>query len=162
MKILRIMVICLLVAGSAQAQLADGVYFIVNAHNNQAITPFGATPGQNVFLNPFNKSGMQKWVVKQLIDKQTGKPNGRYTIRFSGETDGLYLAPFPAADHTSMLGEYNEYRIIAEDDTYMIKSMARNGDALFVFQESPGMLDVRIGTDEGSEKYRWTFEKAEN
>jgi hypothetical protein len=41
-----------------------GVYFIVNS-GGSALTPLNPGVGENVFLRPFTKSGVQKWQVTQ-------------------------------------------------------------------------------------------------
>lgn len=139
--------------------LPSGTYFIINAKTNEALTPEGPTAGQNVFLKAFKKSGLQKWYVKQIKTK-----NGiSYTIRFDG-TDGLFLCPYPVADHTPIIstpnGKEASYSIKAatENKCWHIKSLHLNGDAMqsYIYsKETP--TEIRFNPIEDSNKFYWMF-----
>lgn len=139
--------------------LPTGTYFIVNSKTNEALTPNGPTAGQNVFLMPFKKSGLQKWNVKQIKTK-----NGiSYTIGLDG-SDGLFLCPFPAGDHTPIIttpfGKEGSYTIKSASDNkgWYIKSLHLNGDAMqsFVYsKETP--TEIRFNPAEAADKFYWMF-----
>lgn len=139
----------------------SGTYFIVNADKNLALEPLGATPGQNVFAKPYNKSGMQKWTINRIIDIKTKKPTNRYNIRVAGEVADLNFLPYPVADHTSMLGpEKSVYVLQPLSGAFVIKSVARNGDALFVQEVPESFTDVKFGPSDSTAKFQWVFEAA--
>ena len=136
----------------------SGTYFILNALNDQALEPLGGTPGQNVFLTEYTKSGMQKWTVTRKVDPKTKKPTNRYTIKLAGDSTKLYLAPFPAANHTSMLdANASVYILQPEGDDFVVRSVDRNGDALCCVANPPSPSEVQIQPKEDSAKFRWKF-----
>lgn len=155
-----------LTASIASAQgttLPDsGTYFITNVGSDEAIQPLGATPGQNVFMYPSSKSGMQKWVLIRKIDPITKKPTNRYTIKTAGETT-LYLQPHPSvSDHTSiLLPETSTYSFKPTASGILIESVALNGDAMYAFANPPSNNEVRFGPSDGSTKFYWVFTPAD-
>jgi len=139
-----------------------GTYFILNALNDQALQPNGGTLGQNVFLAEYTKSGMQKWVVTRKIDPKTKQPTNRYTIRLAGDSTKLYLAPFPAANHTSMLDSNpSTYIIQPQGDDLLIRSVDRNGDSLCCVANPPAPSEVQIQPKDETPKFQWKFIAAE-
>lgn len=139
----------------------SGTYFIINADKNLALEPLGATQGQNVFARPYNKSGMQKWTINRIIDIKTKKPTNRYNIRLAGETTGLNFLPFPVEDHTSMIGpDSATYVLQPLSGAFVVKSVSRNGDALFT-QDVPELpTEVKFGPSDNTAKFQWVFEAA--
>jgi hypothetical protein len=149
-------------AGPAIAQgstLPDsGTYFIVNPASGQALQPVGPTPGQNVLLYEFNKGGSQKWTITRKVDPITKKPTNRYTIRLAGENEGLSFQPHPVAERTAMISSGTSVFVLAPGDAgLIIKSVDRNGDALFVSPDPPGNSQAHFGPSDGSGKFSWSF-----
>ncbi len=136
--------------------VSKGIYFIVN-ENGQAIEPLGPTPGNNVFLRKFNKSGMQKWEVISQKD-------GSYFIKLY-ESE-LYLEPHPAGERTAWLDSSKSgYKIEAvkdSDDQWYIKSKARKGDAIRSYVFSPDLAtEIRFEPAENDKKFKWKLISAE-
>lgn len=139
----------------------SGTYFIVNSAANLALEPLAASAGQNVFAQPYSKSGMQKWTINRIIDVKTKKPTNRYNIRVAGEATGLNFLPYPVADHTSMLGPDNAVYVLQPlNGALLVKSVARNGDALFTQPVPEMQTDVKFGPSDSSARFQWTFEPA--
>lgn len=139
--------------------LPSGTYYIVNGQH-LALTPLEAGPGQNVFLRAFNRSGMQKWTVTR--SGSTGTPS--YTLRFEGETDGLWLQGFPVKDHTPIIGPASRpfsFKITAvpgTTDSWYIKSDHYGGDAMHSFVFSTELpTEIRFDPVENSPKFTWKF-----
>lgn len=136
----------------------SGTYFIINSANDQALQPAGGTLGQNVLLYDFNKGGLQKWVLTRKLDPKTNKPTNRYTIRLAGENSELNLQPHPMADCTAIIGdEKATYVIEPGDPGVTIKSVARNGDAMYMLTQPPMNAELHFGPSDGSSKFRWKF-----
>lgn len=136
----------------------SGTYFVINALNDQALEPLEGTPGQNVFLAEYTKSGMQKWTLTRMIDPKTKKPTNRYTIKLAGDSTKLYLAPFPMPNHTSILDSSPSTFIIqAAGDDFAIRSVARNGDSLCCIASPPGRAEVQIQPGDETSKFHWKF-----
>ncbi len=136
----------------------SGTYFIVSAESKEALQPVAGTAGQNVFLYEHNSSGMQKWVVTRKIDPKTKKPMNRYSIRLAGENNDLYLQPFPAPDHTCMISSgVSAFSLVPTAGSYVIKSAAQNGDALYISPNPPVQTEARFGPADGSQKFSWDF-----
>ncbi len=139
-----------------------GTYFILNALNDEALQPNGGTAGQNVFLAEYTKSGMQKWTVTRKIDPKTKQPTNRYTIRLAGDSTKLYLAPFPAPNHTSMLDPNpSVYILQPQGDDLVIRSVDRNGDSLCCVANPPGPSEVQIQPKDETSKFQWKFVAAD-
>ena len=146
-----------------QTPLAGGTYFIIN--NDLALTPVDAGPGQNVFLKPFNRCGLQQWIITR-----TGSGNTiSYTIRLAGEVDGLWLQGYPVKDHTPVIGTRSgniSYRIVPVPDQpgyWYIKSLRYNDDALHAFLFSKELpMELRFDPAENGSKYLWQFEEVNN
>ncbi|WP_300597695.1 hypothetical protein [Niabella sp.] len=145
-------------------QLASGTYFLVNG--NVALTPEAASLGQNVFLKPFRRSGLQKWVVTK-----SGTPkNIIYTIKLAGDAEDLWFQPFPGiSDRTPIVsykeGNVSSYKIIpvpGKAELWYIKSIKNNGDALRAYMsDATAPLEMRFDpVEEGSAKFYWKFEPA--
>jgi hypothetical protein len=139
-----------------------GMYFIINALNDHALEPLGGTPGQNVFLSEYTKSGMQKWNLTRQIDPKTKQPTNRYTIRLAGDSTKLYLAPFPVSNHTSILDSSPSVFIVQPaGDDFVIRSVARNGDSLCCVANPPLRDEVQIQPQDESSRFHWKFVKTE-
>jgi hypothetical protein len=136
-----------------------GTYFITSMSCDQALQPVGGTPGQNVLLYDYNKSGMQKWDINRKIDPKTNKPTNRYTIKLAGENGELNLVPHPSvADMTCILAPDKSVMVLESGDNgILIKSVARNGDALYVAPQPPLQSECKFGPNDGSSKFRWKF-----
>lgn len=135
--------------------LPTGIYFIVNAEG-KALTPWGPSVGQNVFLQPFTKSGVQKWQVTQ---HKTTK--GITYILVVDGTDNLYLQPYPAKDHTPIVsprstGSIFKITAAGQPKLWYIKSVFYNGDALRSFVFSPNLpTEVRFEAPENTDRFLW-------
>jgi hypothetical protein len=155
----------LLVMGAAPlSAIADelpntGTYFIVNASSQDALQPVGATVGQNVLLYPYNKSGMQKWTINRRIDPKTNKPTNRYTIKLAGDNGTLNLVPHPSVpDATALVTEDTSVYVLEPAASgLLIKSLSRNGDALFVHPQPPMNAEACFGPSDGTTKFCWNF-----
>lgn len=162
-------IICALAALTVSAQSAfaattlpdTGTYFIISNSSGEALQPVGPTPGQNVLMYPSNKGGMQKWLITRQIDPKTKKPTNRYNIKLAGENGELNFQPHDIADRTAIiLPEQSTFVLDAAEDGILVKSVKRNGDALFVFPYPPLNSEARFGPSDGSAKFLWTFEPA--
>jgi hypothetical protein len=142
-----------------QAPLPDsGTYFIVNVASEQALQPVMPSIGQNVFLQPFTRAGLQKWTINRKIDATTKKPTNRYTIKLAGETDGLNFQPHPSVDSSAIISlDTSVFVLDSSDAGILIKSVAKNGDALNTFSSPPSETETRFSPDDGSAKFRWKF-----
>lgn len=134
-----------------------GTYFIINASSNEALQPNGPSLGQNVFLSEFNKGGMQQWKINRKIDPVTKKATNRYTIRLAGENEELNFQPHPSvSDRTPILGlDQAVFVLEPANGGVFVKSVARNGDAMYAFQASPP--EAHFGPSDGSQKFLWNF-----
>lgn len=140
----------------------SGTYFITNMGSDEALQPAGNTQGQYVLLFEYNKGGMQKWTINRKIDPKTQKPTNRYTIRLAGENDELNFQPHPIGSMTSILGAEKSVYVLESGETgTLIKSVDRNGDALYARPQPPMPAEGRFGPDDGSAKYRWKFTQAD-
>ncbi|MBO9591474.1 MAG: hypothetical protein J7599_01110 [Niabella sp.] len=150
------------VAAASETLLAGGTYFIVNG--NVALTPEAASLGQSVFLKPFRRSGLQKWVVTK-----TGTPkNISYTIKLAGDAEDLWFQPFPGiSDRTPIIsykeGNVSSYKIIpvpGKAELWYIKSLKNNGDALRAYMsDATAPLEMRFDpVEDGNTKFYWKFE----
>ena len=143
-----------------ETPLPSGTYYIVN--NNLALTPPDAMPGQNVFLKPFNRGGLQQWIVTR---SGTGK-NISYTLRLAGETDGLWFQPYAVKEHTPVVGSRSgniSLKIVPVPNDpahWYIKSVRYNGDAMHSYLFSRELpMEIRFDpAEENSSKYLWQFE----
>jgi hypothetical protein len=166
MKVSRkIAIISMLLALFAVPAMADidalpdsGTFFIVNVSNEQALQPVGASIGQNVQLYEFKKGGTQKWTITRKIDLITKRPTNRYNIRLAGETPGLNFQPHPVTDSSAIISiEPSVFVLDAGETGILVKSVAKNGDALYIYPSPPGNTETRFGPDDGSTKFRWKF-----
>lgn len=139
-----------------------GTYFITNIGTEEAMQANAPTIGQNVLMFPFNKGGLQKWAITRRLDPITNKPTNRYNIRLAGDTTGLYFQPHPAGDMTAIIGyDSSIYALEPTPSGLMVKSVQRNGDAMYVLPSPPMNAEVRFGPSDGSTKYYWKFTPAE-
>ncbi len=136
----------------------SGNYFIVSADTKEALQPNGPTCGQNVFLAEYNQGGTQKWTIKRKIDPKTKKPLNSYTIKLMGDATDRNLQPFPATDHTCMIGmDVSTYTLAQAGSSFIIKNSTLNGDALCAVPSPPGPTEARFGPSDGSTKFQWDF-----
>lgn len=134
----------------------SGNYFIISADTKEALQPNASTAGQNVFLSEYNQSGMQKWTFKRKIDPKTKKPLNNYTIKLMGDSNDTHLQPFPASDHTCMISiDPSNFSLAVAGSSFVIKSSALNGDALYTYPSPPGPTEARFGPSDGSTKFQW-------
>ncbi len=135
-----------------------GTYYIIPAGTNDALQPNAPTSGQNVFLTEFNKGGTQQWKINRKIDPVTNQPTNRYTIRLAGENEELNFQPHPSvADRVPILGlDKVTYELQPTQGGVLIKSVDRNGDAMFYTRTSTG-LEPHFGPNDGSPKFVWNF-----
>jgi hypothetical protein len=139
-----------------------GTYFILNALNEQAMQPAGLTAGQNVLLYEYNKGGTQKWTVTRKVDPVTHKPTNKYNVKLAGDSTQLYLQPHPITTATAILGgDPTVYIMQPETDGVVVRSVERNGDAMFIVSSPPMNPEVHFGPKDESSKFRWKFVKAE-
>ena len=140
----------------------SGTYFITSMKSDEALQPAANSAGQYILLYEFNKSGMQKWTINRKLDPKTQKPTNRYTIRLAGENDELNFNPHPVGNMTAILGgDKSVYVLESGDSGTLIKSVDRNGDALYARPQPPMPAEGRFGPDDGSAKFRWKFTLAE-
>lgn len=153
-----LLMLSVLVPAFADALPNTGTYFIVSKSSGEAIQPVGGTPGQNVLLYPYNKSGMQKWSVTRHIDPKTKQPTNRYNICLAGETPDLEFQPHDIQDRTALITPGKSVMVLEpKNDALLIKSVKRNGDALFVFPYPPANSEARFGPSDDSAKFLWDF-----
>ena len=142
--------------------LPTGTYFIVNAGGG-ALNPLNPGVGENVFLRPFTKSGVQKW---QITQHKTTKGALSYTISLKG-SDNLYFQPYAVKDHTPVISPRSNgtsFKITAAGSPklWYIKSMLYNGDALRSFVYSPNLpTEIRFEAAENTDKFLWKLVPAE-
>lgn len=141
------------------APLPDsGTYFIVSALNEEALEPGEAGVGQNVGLREFSRSGMQKWLLTRKIDASTKKPTNRYNIRLAGESQDLNFQPHPVAGMQAIISTDKSVFVLEPGDAgFLVKSVARNGDALYALVSPPSSDEAHFGPSDGSAKFRWKF-----
>ena len=140
----------------------SGTYFITSMSSDEALQPDASSLGQSVHLHEFNKSGMQKWAIERKLDPKTQKPTNRYTIKLAGENGDLNFEPHPVADMSAVMGMNKQVYVLESGDSgTLIKSVAKNGDALYVYPQPPMPAEARFGPNDGSAKYRWKFTLAE-
>ncbi len=136
----------------------SGTYFIVNAQSEQALQPVGASAGQNVYMAEFTKGGAQKWTITRKIDPVTKKPTNRYTIRLAGDNQGLNFQPHPSVDGSAIISTDTSVFVLDPGEAgYLVKSVSKNGDALFIYPSPPSETETRFGPNDGSAKFRWKF-----
>jgi hypothetical protein len=146
---------------AADSLPGSGTYFITNCSSGEALQPVGPTPGQNVLLYPFTKSGMQKWTVTRLIDPKTKQPTNRYTILLAGETPDLVFQPHDIAERTAMISPGKSIYVLEPvDGAVLVKSVKRNGDALYIYPCPPMNTEAHFGPNDNSAKFQWKFEGA--
>ena len=147
--------------GAADTLPNSGTYFITNSSSGEALQPNGPTVAQNVFTEAYNKGGMQKWTITRLIDPKTKQPTNRYNIFLAGDTPGLNFQPSDYADHTSMILPDKSVMVLEPlSGAFLIKSVKRNGDALYIYPSPPGKTEARFGPSDSSAKFQWNFESA--
>lgn len=138
-----------------------GTYFIINNSSGEALQPVGAMVAQNVLMYTADKGGLQKWLVTRNIDPKTKKPTNRYNIQLAGENGDLYLQPHDIAGATSiLLQDKSTFVLEPGEDGIIVKSVKRNGDAMFIYPSPPMNAEARFGPSDGSAKFMWTFEPA--
>jgi hypothetical protein len=146
---------------AADSLPGSGIYFITNCSSGEALQPVGPTPGQNVLLYPFTKSGMQKWTVTRLLDPKTKEPTNRYTIQLAGETPDLVFQPHDIAERTAMIGSGKSIFVLEPSNgALLVKSVKRNGDALYIYPYPPMNTEAHFGPSDSSAKFQWKFEGA--
>ncbi len=135
-----------------------GNYFIISALNHEALQPGAPSLGQSVSAVEFNRGGTQKWAIKRTIDPITNKPTNRYTIRLAGENEGLLFQPHPSvSDGSPILGmDKSTFVLEASQDGLLVKSVDKNGDAMFIVPEGSGS-SAQFGPSDGSKKFLWNF-----
>lgn len=150
------------VLSAAAATLPDtGTYFIINKGSGEALQPNGPSVGQNVLCMEANKSGMQKWTVTRIIDPATKKPTNRYTIKLAGENPDLQLHPHDIADACALLNNGKSTMVLdAKEDGIIVKSVSRNGDAMYSYPSPPMYSETHFGPSDGSGKFLWIFDPA--
>jgi len=133
----------------------SGTYFIINAATHAALQPNAPSLGQNVFLSEYNKSGTQQWTITRRIDPTTKKPTNRYTIRLAGENKDLHFQPHPSVnDATPILGmDGAVFALEATQDGLLVKSVEKNGDAMYAIQSSD-QASPGFAHDDGSKTFR--------
>ena len=135
-----------------------GTYFIVNLSNEEALTTGQAGVGQYVATREFTKAGLQKWAINRKIDIKTKKPTNRYTISLAGETTGLNFQPHPVSDMQSILNNDTSVFVLAPAESgFLVKSVAKNGDALRILESPPSYTETRFAPSDGSDKFLWKF-----
>ena len=135
-----------------------GTYFIVSKSSGDAIQPGGGTPGQSVMLFPFNKGGLQKWSVTRHIDPKTKQPTNRYNIALAGETPDLDFQPHDIAERSALITPGKSVMVLEpKGEEVLVKSVKRNGDALFVYPSPPGPSEAHFGPSDDSAKFLWDF-----
>lgn len=146
------------------AALPTGTYFIINSGGG-ALTPLTSGVGENVFLRPFSRSGVQKW---QITQHKSSKGAITYTISLAG-SDNLFFQPYAVKDHTPIIGPRGgngtSYKIVAGESpkSWYIKSVLFNGDALRTFVFSPNLpTEFRFEAPESTDKFLWKLVPAES
>lgn len=135
-----------------------GTYFIVNSQSDEALQAGAASIGQSVFAQEFNKGGLQKWAVTRKIDPKTKKPTNRYTVRLGGEIPGLNFQPHPVTDSNAIISmDTSVFVLESGEGGYLVKSVAKNGDALCIYPSPPSYTETRFAPSDGSAKFRWKF-----
>lgn len=154
-----------LVAAAAAPALAQaeplpntGTYFIVSALNDEALEVSQASAGQYVQPREFNRGGLQKWVCTRRMDPATKKPTNRYNIRLAGEAQNLHFQPHPISGMQALISfDPSVFVLDSGDSGFLVKSVARNGDALYALVSPPAYTECHFGPSDGSQKFRWKF-----
>lgn len=156
------LVICALLPVQAETVLpASGTYFVVSASNGEALQPNGPTLGQNVFTQTYDKSGAQKWTFTRLVDPKTKKPTNRYNIRLAGETQGLWFMPHDVKDMNAIISmDKTVFVLVPSEGGFVIKSVRKNGDAMYSSPSPPSYTEVHFGPSDGSARFLWNLEPA--
>ena len=145
--------------GGADLSGREGTYFIVSASTGHALQPVTVLPGNNVFLQPFNRGGTQRWVVKPVLDPRTRKPTGRVTIQLDGPTP-LYLEPYTVPSHTAVMGSRRaasyQLRPVA-GGRHEIRNHQLNGDALRATPVGQLFVEAPFAPSDGSAAFQWDF-----
>jgi hypothetical protein len=141
----------------------SGTYFILNRSSGEALQPVAASVAQNVLMSPFDKSGSQKWTITRFLDPVTKKPTNRYNIRLAGEFQGLELQPHPSvSDHTALISiDKSVFVMQPKGDGLLLKSVAKNGDAMCIYPVPNDRAEVRFGACDDSDKYVWVLQPCE-
>lgn len=154
-----------LIAATAAPALAQaeplpnsGTYFIVSALNDEALQVSQASAGQYVQPGEFNRGGLQKWVLTRKIDPSTKKPTNRYNIRLAGEAQNLNFQPHPIGSMQALISfDPSVFVLEPGESGFLVKSVARNGDALYALVSPPAYTECHFLPDDGSQKFRWKF-----
>lgn len=156
------LLMCLWMPAQAEVALPNsGTYFMVNSKSGEAVQPLGPTPGNNVFMYEFNKAGAQKWTITRLVDPKTKQPTNRYNIRLAGETEGLNFAPHWMTERTAILdGSKSTFVLAPSGEGLLVKSVAKNGDAMSIYPVPASKTEVRFLPSDGSDKFLWVFQPA--
>lgn len=136
--------------------LTEGTYFIVSTATGQALRPVQATAAQNVQLSAFNRSGLQQWVFKRVLDAKK-RPTGRWTIHLAGPSP-LYLRPYPVPDnHTAIVVPAREasFTLVPRGEGYEIRSHQLNGDAMQLVPSAPLPDEAYFRPSDGSAAFVW-------
>ncbi|MBX9692563.1 MAG: hypothetical protein K2Z81_09275 [Cyanobacteria bacterium] len=86
------------------------------------------------------------------------------TIKLAGEADGLNFQPHPVIGSATAIisTDKSVFELaVAEAGGYYIKSVKRNGDALFTAPQPPMPTEVKFGPVDSSAKFRWAFDRAD-
>lgn len=146
---------------AADSLPGTGTYFITNCSSGEALQPVGPTPGQNVLLYPADKGGMQKWSITRLLDPKTKQPTNRYNIQLAGETPDLFFQPHDIATCTALIGPGKSVFVLEPTDgAFIVKSVKRNGDALYIYPYPPMHTEAHFGPSDSSAKFQWKFDSA--
>ncbi|WP_346236307.1 hypothetical protein ABDK00_016115 [Niabella insulamsoli] len=152
------------VMAAGQSGPGDGTYFIVNAATGRAISPVDGGINSNTRLKKFNKSGMQKWIVRKYTMKgKSGKTTTTYTVK--NMSSGFYLRPHHVPENGNAIvsdkDAYSNYTIQKDGKNFIIKNVKMGGDAMFT--KNTGFSDDEpwFGPDEASDDFRWQLIPAE-
>ncbi len=144
---------------SNTSPIPNGVYYIVQVSSGEAVTPQGITQVTNeIYLKPFNKSGLQKWMVKR-------QGNGRYLFLPAANTD-LYFTTFPdkpgwTAITDNRIGDsYTLKAVVGSQYYFSIHSKRYAGDALRDFLIG-GYKEIKFVPLENNTRFYWKFIPAE-
>lgn len=166
MKVLQnVALAALVVAATHVPALAEvcalpdsGTYFIVNSASEEALEVGQAGAGQYVKAQEFTRGGLQKWKVDRKIDLKTKLPTNRYYIRLAGEVSDVNFQPHPIASMQPIISTDKSIFVLAPGEGgLMIKSVPRNGDALYIYPIAGLPTETRFGPSDGSSKFFWNF-----
>jgi hypothetical protein len=139
-----------------------GTYFIVNQACGEALQPVGVTPGQNVYVYPYDKGGRQKWSLTRQVNPKTHLPTDRYVMKLLSEGEGTNFNPHDMQERPPVLGySPSTLQLKPVGDAYEIRSVAMNGDALCVFHVENSFTETRFKPTDNSDKFLWKFTPAE-